>query len=126
MLVRPGEKTAAISPASTHSIQHRGGPGLGVRLDTRPDAKGGLASMNRSSIQFRPLVPVQPARVVQAYHSLLTAVSGEGRDRRTATASLIARLIQALCDARDEQSELVRQALDDARATLRDGTFGPG
>jgi hypothetical protein len=82
--------------------------------------------MERSPIEFRSLVPLEPARVVQAYHSLLTAVSGEGKDRRTATASLIARLIQALRDARDEQSELVRTALDDARATLRDGTFGPG
>ena len=82
--------------------------------------------MNRSPIHFRHRVPVEPVRVVQAYHSLVTAISGEGRDHRTATAALIARLIRALRDAHGDQAELVRQALDDARATLRDGTYALG
>ena len=82
--------------------------------------------MNRGTIRFRHLAPVEPVRVVQAHHSLLTGLSGEGRDRRTATAALIARLIQALRDAHGDQAELVRQALDDARATLRDGTYALG
>jgi hypothetical protein len=82
--------------------------------------------MNRSPIHYRTIVPVEPARGVRAYHSLLTAVSGEGRDHRTATAALIARLIRALCDSHGDQAELVRQALDDARAALRDGTYALG
>ena len=81
--------------------------------------------MNRSPIHFRNRVPMEPVRRVRAYHSLLTAISGEGRDHRTATAALIARLIRALRDAHGDQAELVRQALDDARATLRDGTYAP-
>ena len=82
--------------------------------------------MNRSPINYRTIVPVEPVRGVRAYHSLLTGLSGEGRDHRTATAALIARLIRALRDAHGDQAELVRQALDDARATLRDGTYALG